>query len=89
MKRLTACLLLVLLAGATGAEAVSWPWKWKKAKKLPDPIDSPIVRPKNKSLNKPETMKHRARYEDNDWGREEKILDVKNPREGNHSLFVD
>jgi hypothetical protein len=87
MKRLTACLLLVLLAGATGAEA--FPWPWKKAKKLPQPIDSPIVRPKNKSAIKSETMKHRGRFEDNDWGREQKILDVKNPREGNHSIFVD
>jgi hypothetical protein len=88
MKRLTACLLLVFLAGATGADA--WPsWPWSKKKKLPQPIDSPIVRPKNKSAIKSETMKHRSRYESNDWGREEKILNVKNPREGNHSIFVD
>ena len=87
MKRLTAVLLLVVLAGATGAEA--FPWPWSKKKKLPQPIDSPIVRPKNKSAVKAKTMKHRARYESNDWGREEKVLDVKNPREGNHSIFLD
>ena len=87
MKRLTACLLLVLLAGATGAEAFSWPWS--KKKKLPDPIDSPIVRPKNKNLVKAKTQHHRSIHEKNDWGRDERVFESKNPREGSHSLFVD
>ena len=87
MKRLTACLLLVLLAGATGAEAFPWPWKQKK--KLPQPIDSPIVRPKNKSALKEKRIHHRSIHERNDWGRDDRVFDAKNPREGNHSLFVD
>ncbi len=87
MKRLTACLLLVLLAGATGAEAFSWPWS--KKKKLPDAIDSPLVRPKNKNLGRPKSQSHRSINEKNDWGRDDRVFDAKNPREGNHSLFVD
>ena len=87
MKRLTAIFLLVLLAGATGAEA--FPWPWKRQKKLPQAIDSPVVRPKNKNLNKPKSQTHRSINERNDWGRDERVFESRNPREGNHSLFVD
>ena len=57
MKFLTGCLVLLLLASASGADAWSWPWT-KKSNKLPKPIDSPIVRPNNKSVDHRTTRMH-------------------------------
>ena len=88
MKFLTGCLVVVMLSVASGADAWSWPWK-RRAKRLPDPIDSPVVRPKNKHLGKPKTMDHPSKVERHNWGVDERTLAVKNPREGSHSLFVD
>ena len=86
MKFLTGCLVILMLAGATGADA--WPWS-RKPKRLPDPIDSPVVRPKNKNLGRPKSSDHKAEYDRQGWGDEKKLLALKNPREGNHSIYQD
>jgi sex peptide (SP) family protein len=86
MKFLTGCLVLVMLAGATGADA--WPWS-RKPKRLPTPIDSPVVRPKNKQLGRAKTSEHRAEHDRFGWGQEKHLMALKNPREGNHSIWQD
>ena len=88
MKFLTGCLVVLMLASATGADALSWPWK-RKPKKLPDAIDSPVVRPKNKNLGRPKGSDHKAEYDRQGWGEEKRNIALKNPREGNHSLYLD
>lgn len=86
MKLLTGCLVLIVLATASGADA--WPWSRKKG--LPKPIDSPVVRPKNQTLEKLTRMKHRSVYDRYGWGAEwDKTLNLKQVREGNHSIFRD
>jgi hypothetical protein len=93
MKRLTGLLVLVVFVAASGAEAFSWPSlpKLRRAKRLPQPIDSPIVRPKNKSADHRTTrMHHKDVYDRYGWGTEwNKTLNVKHAREGNHSIFQD
>ena len=87
MKFLTGCLVVLMVMAASGADA--WSWPWKRAKKTPQPLDSPIVRPKNKNLGKPKSSDHRAEFDKAGWGVEKRNTNVKNPREGNHSIFVD
>ena len=93
MKLLTGCLVLVMLFAAAGADALSWPWSGGKGrtKHLPRPIDSPVVRPNNKSQDHRTTrMHHKSVYDRYGWGAEwDKILNVKNGHEGNHSIFND
>jgi hypothetical protein len=92
MKLLTAGLVVVMLAAASGADAFPWPWKgWSRTKHLPRPIDSPIVRAKNKSADSRTTrMHHKAEYDRHGWGAEwDKTLNVRHAREGNHSIFND
>jgi len=86
MKFLTGCLVILMLAAASGADA--WPWN-RKPKRLPDAIDSPIVRPKNKQLGRAKNNDHKAEYDRQGWGEEKRNLALKNPREGNHSLYLD
>ena len=88
MKLLTGCLVLVVLATATGADA--WPWS-RRVKRLPQPIDSPIVRPKNKTADHRVTrMHHPSVHNRHAWGVEwDKTLKVTQSREGNHSIFRD
>ena len=58
MKAAVAVLLTVLL-GAVAAEAAWWP-----TKKLPKPIDSPVVRPKVRERHKPGNVaKHPPGYQ--------------------------
>ena len=89
MKLLTGCLVLALMGATTAADA--WPWsRSRNPRRLPKPIDSPVVRPKQKA-EKATRVKHSTKkFEDNTWGQEwDKTLDVKRPKEGNHSIFVD
>jgi hypothetical protein len=86
MKFLTGCLVLALLAVSTGADA--WPWsRNRRPNRLPKPIDSPVVRPRLKA-EKATRMEHPKRFESATWGQEwDRTLDVKRPKEGNHSLY--
>ena len=88
MKLLTGCLVLVVLAASTGADA--WPWSRRASKAhLPKPIDSPIVRPKQKA-EKATRSQHPARYQRQEWGQEwDKTLNLKRPHASNHSIFRD
>lgn len=87
MKLLTGCLVLAILGATTGADA--WPWSRNRKPRLPKPIDSPIVRPKQ-AAEKATKQQHPSRYMRPDWGSEwVKIFDIKRPNEGNHSLFRD
>ena len=88
MKFLTGCLVIIVLASATGADA--WPWS-RRVKRLPTPIDYPIVRPKNKTADHRTTrMHHKKEHTRHGWGAEwDKILNVKHSREGNHSIYLD
>ena len=87
MKLLTGCLVLALLGATTGADA--WPWSRSRNPRLPKAIDSPIVRPKQKA-EKAKRQQHASKYLEGDWGQEwYRTLDVKRPKEGNHSLFRD
>jgi len=87
MKLLTGCLVLVVLAGATGADA--WPWSRNRGPRLPKPIDSPVVRPKLKA-EKATRQHHPSKYQRQEWGAEwDKTLNVQHAHEGNHSLFRD
>ena len=88
MKLLTGCLVLALLGATTGADA--WPWSRNRTPRLPKPIDSPIVRPKSRSVEKVTRTKHPSKYLRQEWGQEwDKTLQVKQPHEGNHSIFRD
>lgn len=84
MKLLTGCLVLAILGASTGADA--WPWSRKRTPKLPKPIDSPIVRPKQQA-EKATRQKHPSKYLRQEWGQEQRVLETKHPHEGNHSLF--
>jgi hypothetical protein len=85
MKLLTGCLVLAVLAGASGADA--WPWSRNRHPRLPKPIDHPIVRP-HQTAEKPSRSKHPSKYQRPEWGAEfKKTLDVKHAHEGNHSIF--
>jgi hypothetical protein len=87
MKFLTGCLVLALLGASTAADA--WPWSRNRSpNRLPKPIDSPIVRPKQKA-EKVKRQEHPKRYNDSvTWGQEwDRTLDTKRPKEGNHSLY--
>jgi len=85
MKLVTGCLMLAVLLGATSADA--WPWS-RRARKLPRPIDSPIIRPKLKEHHKAgKQLHHRSRVEHHGWGREEKVLRSAPVHAKNHSLF--
>ena len=84
MKFLTGCLVILMLAAATGADA--WPWN-RKPKRLPDAIDSPVVRPKNKNLGRPKGSDHKAEHDRMGWGEEKRLTNLKNPKEGNHSIY--
>jgi hypothetical protein len=87
MKLLTGCLVLALLGATTGADA--WPWSRNRNPRLPKPIDSPVVRPKQQA-EKAKRVQHPSKYEQPEWGQEwDRTLDVKRPKEGNHSLFRD
>jgi hypothetical protein len=87
MKFLTGCLVALMVFSAAGADALSWPWK--RAKKRPEPIDSPVVRPKNKHLGRPKASEHKSVHDRMNWGSEDRLLKLQNPREGNHSIYVD
>ncbi len=88
MKLLTGCLVLALLGATTGADA--WPWSRNRKPRLPKAIDSPIVRPKANNTQKETRQQHPSRYQRPEWGQEwDRTLDVKRPKEGNHSLFRD
>ena len=87
MKFLTGCLVALMLFSATGADA--WSWPWKRATTRPEPIDSPVVRPKNKHLGRPKSSEHKSVHDRQSWGSEDRLLRLKNPREGNHSIYVD
>lgn len=91
MKILTGCLVLAILGASTGADAWSWRfWERNRKPRLPKAIDSPVVRPKSRSAEKATRQEHPARYMRPEWGSEwERIFDVKQQREGNHSLFRD
>ena len=87
MKLLTACLVLAILGATTGADA--WPWSRNRKPKLPKPIDSPIVRPKQMA-EKAVRQKHPSKYLKQEWGQEyDKTLNVKQVHEGNHSIYRD
>ena len=87
MKLLTGCLVVALLGATTSADA--WPWSRNRNPRLPKPIDSPVVRPKLKA-EKATRQKHPSRYLKQEWGQMwHQTLDVKRPKEGNHSLFRD
>jgi hypothetical protein len=86
MKLLTGCLVLALLGATTGADA--WPWS-RRTPRLPKPIDSPVIRPKSKNLQKETRQKHPSQYLRHGWGQEWDKLSLKNLREGNHSIFRD
>jgi hypothetical protein len=85
MKVLTGALVALMLFSAAGADA----WPWKRAKKRPEPIDSPIVRPKNKNLGRPKTTEHKSVHDKHNWGAEERLLRLKDQRDGNHSIYND
>ncbi|HET7747643.1 MAG TPA: hypothetical protein VFM29_10110 [Vicinamibacteria bacterium] len=84
-KPFAAAVVLVLAVGAADADALSWPWKRKSSsssrKKLPTPIDSPIVRPKSPEHHKPgNRARHQSKYDRPEWGAQwEKTLNLKNP----------
>jgi hypothetical protein len=84
MKLLTGCLVLAILGATTGADA--WPWSRNRKPKLPKPIDSPIVRPKQ-NAEKPTRQQHPSRYLRQEWGQDERAVQTRHPHEGNHSLF--
>jgi len=87
MKLLTGCLVLAILGVSVGADA--WPWSRRNRKpRLPKAIDFPVVRPKLKA-EKATRQEHPSRLQQPEWGQEERTLRIKNPREGNHSLFRD
>ena len=88
MKLMTGCLVLAILGASTVADAWSWPWKRSRTPRLPKPIDSPIVRPKQEA-EKATRQKHPSRYTDTTWGQDKRNRETKHPHEGNHSLFVD
>jgi len=88
MKLLTGCLVLTILAGATVADAWSWPWSRRRTPRLPKPIDSPIVRPKAQ-VEKAERQQHPARVQRANWGQDKRIQETKHPHEGNHSMFTE
>ena len=86
MKLLTGLLVVAVLAGASGADA--WPWSRGRNGKLPKPIDSPVVRPKQ-NAEKATRMKHPSRYQSPEWGALwGQTLNVKHSHEGNHSIFI-
>lgn len=88
MKLLTGCLVLALLGATTGADA--WPWSRNRKPRLPKAIDSPVVRPKAKNTQKETRQHHPSKYLRQEWGQEwDKTLSIKQPKEGNHSLFKD
>jgi hypothetical protein len=88
MKLLTGCLVLAILGVTAGADA--WPWSRNRKPRLPKAIDSPVVRPKSKSVEKATRQEHPSRYLRAEWGSEwERIFAVKQQKEGNHSLFRD
>jgi hypothetical protein len=87
MKFLTGCLILALLGATTSADA--WPWSRNRNPRLPKPIDYPVVRPKQKA-EKVTRQHHARKYVEGDWGQEwYRTLDLKQQKEGNHSLFRD
>ena len=87
MKLLTGCLVLALLGATTGADA--WPWSRNRKPRLPKPIDSPVVRPKAQA-EKAKRVQHPSKYDSPFWGQDwDRTLEVKRPKEGNHSLFRD
>ena len=88
MKLLTGLLVLAIFGATTGADA--WPWSRNRKPRLPKPIDSPIVRPNSKSVEKATRQRHPSRYMRQEWGQEwDRTLNIKRPNEGNHSLFRD
>lgn len=86
MKLLTGCLVLAILGTSSGADA--WPWSRKRTPRLPKPIDSPIVRPKQQA-ERAKRQQHPSRYERHDWGGDRRVLEIRGPHEGNHSIFRD
>ena len=89
MKLLTGCLVLAILGASSGADAWSWRfWERNRKPRLPKPIDSPIVRPKQQA-EKARRQEHPSKYEARHWGEDRRTLDIRHPREGNHSLFRD
>jgi hypothetical protein len=88
MKLLTGCVVLALFGAATAADA--WPWSRSRNPRLPKAIDSPVVRPKSKAAEKATRQRHPSKYMRPEWGQEwDRTLDIKQPKEGNHSLFRD
>ncbi len=88
MKLLTGLLVLVVLAGATGADA--WPWSRNRNRNghLPKPVDFPVVRPKLKA-EKATRQHHPSKYQRPEWGAEwDHTLNIRQPHEGNHSIFL-
>jgi hypothetical protein len=88
MKVLPAFLIVVVLAAASGADA--WPWSRSRNRNghLPKPIDSPIVRPKERA-EKATRSRHPSRYMRAEWGAEKsKTQNLRQPHEGNHSIFI-
>lgn len=82
MKLLTGCLMLIVLLGPTSADA--WPWS-RRERKLPKPIDSPVVRPRGKEAHKPgNRQRHTARVEGAGWGREARLMRSEPP----HSIHT-
>ena len=86
MKLLTGFLVVAVLAGASGADA--WPWSRNRNTRLPKPIDTPIVRPKQ-NAEKAKRSKHPSQYQRPQWGAKwDQTLNVKHAHEGNHSIFL-
>ena len=87
MKLLTGCLVLALMGATTGADA--WPWSRNRKPRLPKAIDSPVVRPKQQA-EKAKRQQHPSKYLQPEWGSEwDRIFDIKQQKQGNHSLFRD
>ncbi len=86
MKLLTACLVFAVLGASTGADA--WPWSRNRKPRLPKPIDSPIVRPKQQA-EKPTRQKHPSKVLRADWGQDKRVQETKHPHAGNHSIYRD
>ena len=70
MKGLIGGVLLVVILGASSADA--WPWsrKGRSRDRLPRPIDSPVVRPKADDSHKKGYKQHPSRYQRQEWGSE-------------------
>ena len=86
-KPFAVAVALVLAIGATHADALSWPWKRKtdrNKKKLPTPIDSPVVRVKVPEYHKPgNRARHMSKYDQPEWGAQwRQTLNVRQRNQG-------